>query len=183
MRCARTLSTFLLFFSIAICTSAQECKIKIAVAHWDGKTLQIGLTPDQAKFWNREKAKRYSRLCLSGDQPDYVIAWSENSSTGDLTKLPVRRGAGKSNPEAPISIPVERLGDAAHYAIYDLSKTSAEAIHSGVGSREASAPAEPPMGRITNMPEPKLDVSRTSTSIADPAEAMRNALDWLKKKK
>jgi hypothetical protein len=177
------LSAMLFLLFLAPSVSAQACKVTFAIAHWDGKTVQVGLSPDQAKFWNREKAKRYSGLCLSGYEPDFVIAWSENSSAGDLTKLPVRRGAGKSNPEAPVSIPLERLGDAAHYAIYDLSKTSAEAIHSGTGSRQASAPAEPPMGRITAMPEPNLDVSRTSTSIADPTEAMRNALDWLKKKK
>jgi hypothetical protein len=59
---------------LATAAGAQECKVKIAVAHWDGKALEIGLAPEPSKFWGREKAKRYPALCLDGTAPDYVIA-------------------------------------------------------------------------------------------------------------
>jgi len=35
-------------------SSAQECKIKLAVVYNDGEKLQIGLTPEQKKMWDHD---------------------------------------------------------------------------------------------------------------------------------
>jgi len=177
----RSIRMALLLFFLATPAHAQECKIKIAVAHWDGKSLEIGLTADQSKFWNREKAKHYPTFCLDGTAPDYMIAWTERTSSDEIKKLTVRRGAGGSNPEAVVPNPTGQTADSAHYFIFDLSKQPAVVIHSGSGAKDSGTTPERPAER-PGLAERPLDTSRLSSSIPDPAEAMKNALDWLRKK-
>jgi hypothetical protein len=177
----RTTLIAIIFFFLATPASGQECKVKIAVAHWDGKALQIGLTADQSKFWTGEKAKRYPAFCLDGTAPDYVIAWTERTSSDEIKKLTVHRGAGGSNPEAAISDPTGPSADSAHYFIFDLSKDPGVVIHSGSGSRDSGGVPERPIEKGGIAAERPLDTSRISVSVPDPAEAMKNAVDWLKK--
>jgi hypothetical protein len=180
---ARNLSTFLLFFSIATCTSAQDCKIKFAVAYWDGRTLEVGLTFDQAKFWGREKAKRYPTLCLNGDQPDFVIAWTERTASDEIKKVAVRRGAGGSNAEKALTASLDQDATSAHFYIFDLSKQPAEVVRTGVGVRDAPPVLGSPLQTGSRPGEGVADVSHLAATVPDPVEAMRYALDWLKKKK
>jgi hypothetical protein len=172
----------LVLFFLAIPAGAQECKVKIALAHWDGKALEIGLTAEQSKLWNREKEKHYPAFCLDGTAPDYVIAWTERTSSDEIKKLTVRRGAGGSNPESVITVSAVQNSDSAHYFIFDLSMEPAAVIHSGSGAKNSGTTSERPTGRPGITAEKPLDTSRLSTSVPDPADAMKNALDWLKKK-
>jgi len=179
----RSIQTAAILFFLATPSGAQECKVKFAVAHWDGKALEIGLTPDQSKFWGREKGKHYPALCLDGTAPDYVIAWTERTTSDEIKKLTVRRGAGGSDREKVITIAAGPSADSAHYFIFDLSKQPAVVVHTGAGGKESVSTAERPLGeRPGAMPDKPLDLSRLPTSVPDPAEAMKNALDWLKKK-
>jgi hypothetical protein len=179
----RSIQTAAILSLLATAAGAEECKVKITVAHWDGKALEIGFTSEQSRFWNREKAKRYPALCLDLTAPDYVIAWTERPSSDEIRKLAVRRGAGGSDPEKIISIPAGPSADSAHYFIFDLSKQLAVVVHTGAGAKELVSTAERPLGeRPDAMPDKPLDLSRLPNSVPDPAEAMKNALDWLKKK-
>jgi hypothetical protein len=178
----RSIRTAVVFFFLATPAGAQECKVKFAVAHWDGKALEIGLTADQAKFWNRERAKRYPTFCLDGTAPDYVVAWTERSSSAEIAKLTVRRGAGGSNAESVITVPLDEGGASAHYFIFDLSKQPAEVIRTGVGLRDAPAVLGSPLPTGSRPGDTVVDVSHLAATVPDPAEAMKNALDWLKKK-
>jgi hypothetical protein len=54
---------------------AQDCKVRFAVAYLDGGTMQVGLTPDQAKFWQRNSTMRYAGMCLDEQKPGYLIMW------------------------------------------------------------------------------------------------------------
>lgn len=172
----------LVLFFLAIPAGAQECKVKIALAHWDGKALEIGLTADQSKLWNREKEKHYPAFCLDGTAPDYVIAWTERTSSDEIKKLTVRRGAGGSNPESVITVSAVQNSDSAHYFIFDLSKEPAVLIHAGSGAKSSSPVPERSMERQGMAAERPFDPSRITSSVPDPADAMKNALDWLKKK-
>jgi hypothetical protein len=178
-----SIQTAAILFFLVIPAAAQECKIKIAVAHWDGKALEIGLTPDQSKYWTREKGKRYPTFCLDGTMPDYVIVWTERTSSDEIRKLTVRRGAGGSDPEKVITLAAGPSADSAHYFIFDLSKEPAVVVHTGAGAKESVSTAERPLGeRLGPMPDKSLDISRLPNSVPDPAEAMKNAFDWLRKK-
>jgi hypothetical protein len=178
----RSICIALTLFFLATPSHAQECKVKIAVAHWDGKALEIGLTADQSKFWSREKTNHYPTFCLDGTAPDFIIAWTERTSSDEIKKLTVRRGAGGSNPESVITVSAVQNSDSAHYFIFDLSKEPAAVIHAGSGAKSSSPVPERSMERQGMAAERPLDPSRISASVPDPADAMKNALDWLKKK-
>ncbi|MGH9711707.1 MAG: hypothetical protein ACRD5M_00175 [Candidatus Acidiferrales bacterium] len=163
--------------------NAQQCKSKIVVAYWDGMALQIGLTGDQAKFWGREKTKRYPALCLDGKAPDYVIAWTDRASTVELRKTAVHRGTGGSDPEKVIAASASQAGDSAQYFIFDLSQDPAQIIHTGSGAKSSPIVAEQPPGLDLKPLDKGIDLSRTTSTAPDPVEAMKNALAWLKKKR
>jgi len=172
----------LILLLLAAPAGAQSCKFKIAFAYWDGKTLQLGLTPDQAKSWAREKTKRYADFCLDGSSPDYVIAWTDRGSALDLSKLVLHRGIGGADPEKSINVDEGMAGATASYVVFDLSKDPAAVIHSGSSSMSAPATLESPPRSPAKPMDRGLDVSRVSVSAPDPADAMRTALNWLKKK-
>jgi hypothetical protein len=54
---------------------ARDCKARFAVAYLDGGTMQVGLTPDQAKFRQRNGTTRYAGMCLDEQKPGYLIMW------------------------------------------------------------------------------------------------------------
>ena len=179
----RSIQTAAIIFLLATLAGAEECKIKIAIAHWDGKALEIGLTPDQSKFWIGEKAKRYPTFCLDGTVPDYVIVRTERTSSDETKKLAVRRGAGGSDPEKVITVSPGPGAESTHYYTFDLSKQPAAVIHTGTGAKDSPTSAErPTTSRGTSVSQRALDTSRLSSTFPDPAEAMKNAFDWLKKK-
>jgi hypothetical protein len=54
----------------ALSFSAQDCKLKFSVAYSDGKSIQVGLTPEQKKMWDHDAAKKFKGLCLDDKAPD-----------------------------------------------------------------------------------------------------------------
>jgi hypothetical protein len=178
---------------------AQDCKIRFSVAYSDGKDLQVGLTADQTKFWQRDAEKRYKGLCLDTEKPEYLIYWTEDvsgdvlvqSAVQDLNR--VKRSASTSvtqryGPEGSTLrvLPNPVVREAAYYFVLDLSKQPPEVIRKGAGSQdrpaETSHSSRVSGGSATVGRSQEMNSTDLSKTIADPVAAMKSALDWLKKK-
>ena len=70
----------LLLASFALAAPAQDCKLKFSVVFSDSKDLQIGLTADQKKMWDKDGAKKFKGMCLDDKNPDYIILWNQGMS-------------------------------------------------------------------------------------------------------
>jgi hypothetical protein len=183
-----------------VLATAQECKVKFAVAYADGKTLQVGLTAEQKKFWDREGVKHFKGMCLDAKEPNYIILWSEGLSgaesaqagidqfnrgraTGQTASTPTNPNPDKSSTTDSGLIsgttyirPSQEVRERADYLILDTSKTPFAIVRKGQGYQDV------PVGRA-NQPGESAKASDMASTIADPAAAMENALKWLKKEK
>jgi hypothetical protein len=175
--------------------NAQTCKVKIAVVYTNGKDMQIGLTAEQQKFWDRDGAKHFPGFCLDPKEPNYVILWSEGLSGSELTKSSIDqfnrgRATGQNTSTGsttPINSPnwasgralirpTQQVREKADYWVMDMSTTPPSAVRQGTGYQDV------PMGRA-NQPGQAMKTSDLASTIADPAAAMENALRWIKKTK
>jgi hypothetical protein len=178
---------------------AQDCKIRFSVAYSDGKDLQVGLTADQTKFWQHEAGKRYKGLCLDEEKPEFLIFWTEatagdvlvQSVAQDLNR--VRRAASATSirhygteGSTLLVLPNNVVREAAYYYVLDLSKQPPEVIRKGAGAQdrpaESSRSTRISGGSTTVAHSHEMNTADLSKTIADPAAAMKSALDWLKKK-
>jgi hypothetical protein len=181
---------------------AQECKAKFAVGYMDGKGVQSGLTTEQRKYWEKEGVKKFKGVCLDFTKPEYLILWSVGLSGKELAESGVgnfnrARETGEAttmvNPTTSnkMSTTDSRWKDStvfigqssavrakAEYWILDLAKQGAPVIRAGQGYRVM------PTGLgVANGPGEKANAQDLSSTIADPTEALENALKWLKKEK
>jgi hypothetical protein len=189
-----------LIVSGPVLAAAQECKVKFAVAYADGKALQVGLTAEQKKFWDREGAKHFKGMCLDAKESNYIILWSEGLSgaesaqagidqfnrgraTGQTASMPTNPNPDKSSTTDSRLIsgtayirPSQEVREKADYLILDTAKTPFAVVRKGQGYQDV------PVGRA-NHPGESTKASDMASTIADPAAAMENALKWLKKEK
>lgn len=184
--------------------TAQECKLKFAVAYTDGKALQIGFTEDQKKFWEHDGAKKFKGMCIDAQKPAFLILWSEGLSGAEINKAAVDnfnrgRATGQNASGAAGSTDSASKGSTtdsgwtdrsvyirpssvvrakADYWILDTSTNPYSMIRKGQGYRDV------PVGLgQQNRPGQSMDASDLASTIADPVNALENALKWLKKEK
>jgi hypothetical protein len=187
----RALCLAILVAGSPLLPAAQECRLKFVVTYNDGKMLQVGLTPEQKKFWEREGAKHFKGMCLDGKEPNYIILWSEELSGAEAAKAaidqfnrvrttgeaPTTRDTNSSLMSATIYLrPTGAVREKADYWILDTSKTPYLVIRKGQAYQDV------PFSRA-NQPGESVKASDVASTIADPAAAMENALKWLKKEK
>ena len=179
---------------LATIASAQDCRVKIAVAYTDGTKTEVGLTAEQQKFWDREAAKHFPGFCLDPKDPNYLILWSEGLSGNELTKSSIDQfnrgrsvGQNTSVGTTPVNSPnwvsgralirpSQAVREKADYWVFDLSANPPAMVRQGTGYQDV------PMGRA-NQPGQTLKTSDLASTIADPAAALENAMKWIKKTK
>jgi hypothetical protein len=183
-------STFFLA-TAALLSSAQDCKLKFSVAYTDGKTLQVGLTPDQKKMWDHDAAKKFKGLCLDDKTPDFIILWNQGLNGSELAQSSVDRanvvlstGQNPTTTTTQASVtsaylyvrPSSQVRGKANYFILDTSKKPYVTIHQGEGYQDVPRDVKTGIDR-------SVDTSDLASTIPDPAAALENALKWLKKEK
>lgn len=193
----------LLFVASQLPAAAQECKLRFSLVYREGKDFQVGLTPEQKKFWD-SKAKNYKGMCLDTQNPRYVIVWSE-SVVDQFDRAPAASSAALKNPVKPETNAMDWrewliwlqsqsqssgtdprqtqvLRAKADFWIFDASKSPSPIVHKGEGSREAPQdPSRRPRGQEPNTPQSQKNNLNATVTISDPTVAMENALNWLKK--
>jgi hypothetical protein len=192
------LLVLLLFFPLA--SPAQDCKARFSVAHSDGKTIQPGLTAEQTKFWQQNGEKKYKGICLDEEKPQYLILWTEDLANGQISQAitddlnRVRRapsstgirnqGTEKASVNAISSASIH---ETAYFFVFDLSQDPAAMLYKGKGETArpllATQSSRNSRGSTVVQGNEQVNASDFSRTIADPVEAMKNALEWLKKKK
>ena len=181
----------ILFLAVsALSSRAQECKLKFSVAYTDGKTIQVGLTPEQKKMWDHDGAKKFKGMCLDDKAPGFVILWNQGLNGAELGQTSVDqfntvRSTGQSNAtlDAPFVTsstfyvhPSSQIRGKANYSVLDTSKKPYVPVHQGEGHQDV------PQG-TQNSPGQTINTSDLASTIPDPVEALANALKWLKKEK
>ena len=179
----------LIFFlaASALSGSAQDCKLKFSVAYTDGKTVQVGLTSDQKKMWDREGARKFKGMCLDDKTPEFVILWNQGLNGAELAQISVDRfnearttdprSNGPNAGSATYNIrPSSQVRGKAIYFVMDASKKPYPVLHQGEGYQDV------PQG-TQNSPGQTINTSDLASTIPDPVEALSNALKWLKKEK
>jgi hypothetical protein len=187
-------NVLVLAFSLAasaLLTPAQDCKLRFSVAYSDGKSIQVGLTPEQKKMWDHDAAKKYKSLCLDEKSPDFIILWNQGLNGAELAQTGIDRanvilstGQTPTTTTAQASVtsaylyvrPSSQVRGKAVYMILDASKKPCEVIHQGEGYQDVPRDVKTGVDRSVNA----ADVAST---IPDPAAALENALRWLKKEK
>lgn len=173
--------------SSALLTSAQDCKLKFSVAYTDGKTVQVGLTPEQKKMWDRDAPKKFKGLCLDDKAPDFIILWNQGLNGSELAQVSVDRfndarttDVRSNGPNAGsatyILHPSSQVRGKAIYFVLDTSKKPYPMLHQGEGYQDV------PQG-TQNSPGQTINTSDIASTVPDPVEALSNALKWLKKDK
>jgi hypothetical protein len=179
------LSFFLAASAISI--RAQDCRLKFSVAYSDGKTIQVGLTPDQKKMWDREGAKKFKGMCLDDKTPDFIILWNQGLNGAELAQVNIdqfnnarttdTRNNGANAGSATYYIrPSSVVRGKAIYFVMDTSKKPYPMLHQGEGYQNV------PQG-TQNSPGQTINTSDVASTVPDPVEALSNALKWLKKEK
>jgi len=178
-----------------VAVAQQDCSLRFAVVYSEGKQMQVGLTADQRKFWERE-ASHFNRLCLDPQHPDFVIVWSQ-SIVDQFDRAPSQLNASAKPAAKPElnsldwrewllwlqseSLPDETNGhspsqvlrEKAEFWIFDVRRSPSPVVYKGEGSREVPQGTAKP-----NQTNAKLQAPVT---VADPTIAMENALKWLRK--
>jgi hypothetical protein len=181
-----------LFLAVsAISAGAQDCKLKFSVAYTDGKTVQVGLTPEQKKMWDHDAAKKFKSLCLDDKAPDFLVLWNQGLNGAELAQVGVDRanvilstGQTATTTTAQASVtsayhyvrPSSQVRGKALYTILDASKKPYEVIHQGEGYQDVPRDVKTGVDRSVN-------ASDVASTVPDPAAALENALKWLKKVK
>jgi hypothetical protein len=170
---------------------AQDCKLKFSVAYSDGKSIQVGLTPDQKKFWDHDASKKFKGLCLDENSPDFIILWNQGLNGAELAQSSVDRanvilstGQTPTTTTAQASVtsayhyvrPSSQVRGKAVYLILDTSKKPYPTIHQGEGYQDVPRDVKTGIDRSVN-------ASDVASTIADPTAALENAVKWLKKEK
>ena len=183
------LSIFLAASALSI--RAEDCKLKFSVAYSDGKSIQLGLTPDQKKLWDHDSAKRFKGLCLDENAPDFIILWNQGLNGAELAQTSIDRanitlstGQTPTTTTAQSSVtsayhyvrPSSQVRGKAVYLILDTSKKPYPTIHQGEGYQDVPRDVKTGIDRSVN-------ASDVASTIADPTAAFENALKWLKKDK
>ena len=187
----KALAVSLPLLCAALLTPAQDCKLKFSVVYTDGKAMQVGLTQDQKKMWDHDAAKKFKGLCLDDKAPDIIILWNQGLNGEELVKAGMNRfnalyaegqyGATAATYGSVASAHIYVRADSevrgkANYYILDNSQKPAAMIHQGEGFQSV------PMGNTTRA-HGEISPSDAASTIADPNEALSNALKWLKKDK
>ncbi len=184
----RKLCIAILFLaSSALLTPAQDCKLKFSVAYTDGKTIQVGLTPDQKKMWDHDAARKFKGMCLDDKAPDFIVLWNQGLNGSELAQVNVdqfndarttdARNNGTNAGSATYYIhPSSVVRGKAVYFVMDTSKKPYPIVHQGEGYQDV------PQG-TQNSPGQTINTSDVASTIPDPVEALSNALKWLKKDK
>jgi hypothetical protein len=187
----KALVVSLLILCAALLTPAQDCKLKFSVVYSDGQSMQVGLTQDQKKMWDRDATKKYKGLCLDDKAPDIIILWNqglngaelaENSvdrinnilATGETATTTVRQSSVTSAYQ--YAIPSSQVRGKAKYLILDATKKPYAKLHQGEGYQDVPKDVKNHVGG-------SMDAADFASTIADPVEALSNALKWLKKDK
>jgi hypothetical protein len=175
----------------ALSANAQDCKLKFSVAYSDGKSIQIGLTPEQKKMWDHDASKKFKGLCLDDKTPDFIILWNQGLNGAELAQVSVERanvvlstGQNATTTTAQASVtsayhyvrPSSQVRGKAIYLILDPSKNPSERIHQGEGYQDVPRDVKTGIDRSVN-------ASDVASTIPDPTAALENALKWLKKEK
>ena len=187
----KALAVSFLLCSTALLAHAQDCKLKFSVVYTDGQTMQVGLTQDQKKMWDRDAAKKFKGLCLDDKAPDIVILWNEGLNGEELVKAGMNRfntlyaegtyGATAATYGSVASAHIvvhanSEVRGKANYYILDNSQKPAAMLHQGEGFQDV------PIGNSTRK-HGAISPEDAASTIADPTEALSNALKWLKKDK
>jgi hypothetical protein len=170
---------------------AQDCKIKFSAVYNDGHAMQVGLTAEQKKMWDRDGAKKFKGMCFDPREPNFIILWSEGLNGAELAKASVDHfNVLRTTGEAPTTTTAQRswasaglyirpssqVREKAEYVVLDTSKTPYFIVRQGQGYQDV------PQSR-GNSPGQKVSTSDLASTIADPTAALENALKWLKKEK
>jgi len=170
---------------------AQECKLKFSVAYSDGKTIEVGLTPEQKKMWDHDAPKKFKGMCLDDKTPDIIILWNQGLTGSELAKASVdsvnvvlSTGQRPTTTTTNSSVtsayhyvrPSSQVRGKADYFILDTSKTPYAMIHQGEGYQDVPRDVKTGVDRSVN-------TSDLASTVPDPAAALENALKWLKKDK
>jgi hypothetical protein len=187
----KALVVSLLILCAALLTPAQDCKLKFSVVYSDGQSMQVGLTQDQKKMWDRDATKKYKGLCLDDKAPDIIILWNQGLNGEELVKASMNRfntlyaegtyGATAATYGSVASAHIAVRADSevrgkANYYLLDNSQKPAAMIHQGEGFQDV------PIGNSTRK-RGAITPEDAASTIADPTEALSNALKWLKKDK
>jgi len=165
---------------------AQDCKIRFAVAYLNGNTLQVGLTPEQLRFWRHNGPAHYPGLCLDDQKPDHLIIWmrgTPDEGAARAAALSFRRTHGE---EALIETRASAVqgggaapaGAQGYYWLFDLSKNPAAIVDRGepliFRHGEAGGTSIDPRGH---------DLTPNTVAVIDDIQAIKLPLDKLKKSK
>jgi hypothetical protein len=177
---------FLLFVPTASLVYAQDCKLKFSVAYSDGKDLQVGLTSEQKKMWDHDSLKKFRGMCLDDQAPDYFILWNQGLTGSELAKASLDHinMILSTAPVAQVGVtsgyhyvrPSSTVRGKAYYFVLDTSKKPYAMIHQGQGYQDVPRDAKTGVDKSVN-------ASDIASTIPDPADALDNALKWLKKEK
>ena len=189
LRKACALAGFLSF--AALFSAAQDCKLKFSVVYSDGKDMQVGLTTDQKRMWDRDAAKKFKGMCLDDKSPDYVILWNQGLTGSELAKASVDHvnvllstGENATTRTTNSSLtsayhyvrPSSQVRGKADYFVLDASKKPYAMIHQGQGYQDVPRDVKTGVDKSVN-------TSDLASTIPDPVDALENALKWLKKDK
>lgn len=182
-----------LFFisSCVLSTHAQDCKLKFSVAYTDGKSVQIGLTPEQKKMWDHDGPKKFKGMCLDDKSPNYIILWNQGLNGSELARASVDQanevlatGQMPTTTTAQASVtsayhyvqPSSEVRGKALYFVLDTSRKPYPVLHHGEGYQDI--PRDVRTG-VDN----SVTSSDFASTVPDPVDALSNALKWLKKDK
>ncbi|GEM_PF-3259385 len=180
-----------LFSTGALIAPAQDCKLKFSVAYTDGKTIQVGLTPDQKKMWDLDAPKKFKGMCLDDKAPEFIVLWSQDLNGAELAQTSVDHanvllstGETPTTTTAQASMtsayhyvrPSSQVRGKALYYVLDTSKKPYPLIRQGEGYQDV--PRDVKTG-VDN----SVSAADIASTVPDPVEALSNALKWLKKDK
>jgi len=182
---------FLFLVSTAPFLCGQDCKLKFSVVYTDGKDLQLGLTPEQKKMWDRDSSKKFKGMCVDEKAPDYIILWNEGLNGSELAKASIDHanvvlstGQNPTTTTAQSSVtsayhyvrPSSLVRGKANYSVLDTSKKPYVMVHQGEGYQDIPRDVRTGIDKSVN-------ASDVTSTIPDPVDALESALKWLKKEK
>ncbi|MGH9714924.1 MAG: hypothetical protein ACRD5M_16645 [Candidatus Acidiferrales bacterium] len=174
----------LIFLLWPTTSGAQDCKLRFSVAYLDGKSLQVGLTPDQKKFWTHKGAVQYPGLCLDDLKPDHLIIWMRGTPDEEIAQSAARafkrardgKGSAKTQVVATQTGEPITPGVPGYYWVFDLSGDSTEIIFKGAPVIFRHGPED----QFFDEPTGNKFTPNTIT-VVNAVQALKLPLDRLKK--